>query len=114
MLNCSAEDKIDRINPLLDSKHVYPKYWGAIIALSYNVLEEKAIKEIIYILDINPKEHGMPLDLNMLKMDAGSYLYDYHKNGVFRSFPGHNAQIKTKVLPNYQHIVSYYKRKYKI
>ena len=114
MLNCSAEEKIDRINPLLDSKHVYPKYWGAIIALSYNVLEEKAIKEIIYILDMNPKEHDMPLDLNMLKMDAGSYLYDYHKNGVVGSFPGHNAQIKTKVLPNYQQIVRYYKRKYKI
>lgn len=114
MLNCSVEEKINRINPLLDSKHIYSKYWGAVIALSYNVLEEKAIKEIIYILDIDSKEHDMPLDLNMLKMDAGSYLYDYYKNGVVGSFPGHNEQIKTKILPNYQHIVRYYKRKYKI
>ena len=78
------------------------------------MLEEKAIKEIVYILDINPNEYDMPLDLNMLKMDAGSYLYDYYKNGVIGSFPGHNEQIKTKILPNYKHVVRYYKQKYKI
>ena len=114
MINCSNEVKIDKINPLIESKHIYSKYWGAIIALSYNILEERAIKEIIYILDIDPKEYNMPLDLNMLKMDAGSYLYDYYKNGVISSFPGHNEQIKTKILPNYEHVVRYYKRKYKI
>lgn len=114
MFNCTAEEKTDRINPLLDSKHIYPKYWGAIIALSYNVLVEKAIKEIIYILDIDPNEYDMPLDLNLLKMDAGSYLYDYRRNGVIGSFPGHNEPLRTKIFPNYDHVVRYYKRKYKL
>ena len=63
---------------------------------------------------INPKEYDRPLDLNLLKMDAGSYLYDYHKNGFIGSFPGHNTSNDNYLLPNYESVVKYYKRKYRI
>lgn len=114
MFNDSDDKKISKIIPLLDSKHIYARYWGAVIALSYKLLEERAIKELIHILDIEPKEYDKPLDLNLLKMDAGSYLYNYRKNGFVGSFPGHNTNIKEYVLPNYEGVVKYYKRKYKI
>lgn len=114
ILNDSNDIKILKILPLLDSNHIYVKYWGAVIALSYRLLEERAIKEIIYILDINPKEFDSPLDLNLLKMDAGAILYDYKKNGVVGSFPGHNDNYKISLLPNFDRVVRYYKRKYKL
>lgn len=114
MFNDSDEDKIRKVLPLLDSKHIYVKYWGAIIALSYKILEERAIKELITILDMNPKEYDKPLDLNMLKINAGTYLYAYRKIGFIGSFPGHNPSKKDYCLPNYNGVVRYYKRKYKI
>lgn len=114
MFSDSDDKKICKILPLLDSKHIYARYWGAIIALSYKVLEERAIKELIRILDINPKEYDNPLDLNLLKMDAGSYLYNYRKNGVVGSFPDHNTNVKEYFMPNYDSVVKYYKRKYRI
>lgn len=114
MFNDADENKICKVLPLLDSKHIYVKYWGSVLALSYKILEDRAIMELISILDINPKEYDRPLDLNLLKMDVGSYLYDYHKNGFIGSFPGHNTSKNNYLLPNYDGVVKYYKRKYKI
>ena len=45
MFDYTDQDKINRIVPFLDSNHVYVKYWGAVIALSYNLIVEKAIRE---------------------------------------------------------------------
>lgn len=113
MYDCSDEEKIKRIAPFLDSNHIYVKYWGATIALSYKLLVEKAIKELIYILEIDPKEFEMPLDLKMLKMEAGTNLYRYKRFGKIGSFPGHN-ESKIVDFPNYNPVVRYYKRKFKI
>lgn len=113
MLNCTNEEKIDKIKPFIESNHIYPKYWGAIIALSYNVLVETSIRELIYILDINPKEYDLPLDLNMLKADAGDALYHFKRFGKIGSFPGHN-DTRNIILPNYENVVKYYKRKYNL
>ena len=113
MFNCTVEEKIEKITPLLDSKHIYSKYWGAVIALSYNLIVEKAIRELILILDIDPKEFDMPLDLNILKSNVGDALYHFKRFGKIGSFPGHN-ETKNIILPNYEHVVRYYKRKYKI
>lgn len=113
MFDYTDEDKINRIVPFLDSNHIYVKYWGAVIALSYNLIVEKAIREMIFILDIDPKEFNMPLDLNILKADVGDALYHFKRFGKIGSFPGHN-ETKNIILPNYEHVVRYYKRKYKI
>jgi len=114
MQSDSNEDKIEKILPLINSNHIYVKYWGAVMALSYKIMEEIAIKELIYILDINPKEFEDPLELNLLKLDVGSYLYDYKKNGIIGSFPGQNENNKQKIFPNYSSTVRYYRHKYKL
>lgn len=114
IMHDTDDEKRSKILPLLDCGHVYVKYWGAVIALSYHMLEERAIREMIYILDINPKDFNMPLDLNLLKMDVGGTLYDYKKHGAIGSFPGHNNHEKISVVPRYESVVSYYKRKYRI
>ena len=119
MFNDTDIVKQVKILPLLNSNHIYVKYWGAVIALSYGLLEERAIKELLYILDLNPKEFAkefdilLALELNILKMDIGSTLYDYKKNGIIGSFPGHNDHIKISDMPHYGLVVRYYKRKYK-
>ena len=79
MLNCTNEEKIDKIKPFIESNHIYPKYWGAIIALSYNVLVETSIRELIYILEINPKEYDLPL--NRLSLKYGETVDDSLKMG---------------------------------
>lgn len=105
-------EKINMVLPLIEFPHVFVKYWGCIIALSHNILKEKSIVTLLQIMDIDTKSFDKPLDLNVLKADIGSDLYDYKKYGVVRSYP-EQYSYEPSDFPNYKFVIKHYKRKYK-
>lgn len=97
---------------MLQHENVYVKYWGASIALSYGVLEKQALTCLINILDMKnptPENANLDLDLNILKMDIESELYDYKKHKKLGSYPG-QVGYEPSVLPNAKHAIRYFRR----
>ena len=114
--NRSDSEKIDDLLIMLQNENIYVRYWGAIIALSYNVLIKRALTCLIEILDMkNPVQEGakLDLDLNMLKMDIESALYDYRKHKKIGSYPG-QVNCTPSVLPNAKQAIKYFRRYLKL
>ena len=71
-------EKTRQLSLMLNHEHVYVKYWGGVIALSYNVMKKQALVTLISILDteIIPSKDAVNfqrnLQLNLLKADVGS------------------------------------------
>ena len=65
------EEKIRQLNLMLNKEHVYVKYWGSVIALSYNVIKKRALATLISILDTEtiPLNGALNFRLNLLKAD---------------------------------------------
>lgn len=97
---------------MLRHENVYVKYWGASIALSYNVLKKQALTCLINILDMKnppPENVNLDFDLNILKMDIESELYDYKKHKKLGSYPG-QVDYEPSILPNAKHAIRYYRK----
>lgn len=114
--NRSDTEKEDDLLIMLQHENIYVRYWGAIIALSYNILIKQALTSLIEILDMkNPAHEGarLDLDLNMLKMDIESSLYDYRKHKKIGSYPG-QVNYDESILPNANQAIKYFRRYLKL
>lgn len=107
----SDEKKEYELSLMLHNENVYVKYWGAIIALSYEVLKKQALTCLINILDMkNPlqKDGVLDFDLNIVKMDIEADLFDYKKHKKLGSYPG-QVSYEPSILPNAKHAIRYYR-----
>ena len=107
------EEKIRQLNLMLNKEHVYVKYWGSVIALSYNVIKKRALATLISILDTEtiPLNGALNFRLNLLKADIECVLYDYKKYGVIGSCPEQYAEkYKPSVFPNARYAIKYFRR----
>ena len=98
---------------MLNKEHVYVKYWGSVIALSYNVIKKRALATLISILDTEtiPLNGALNFRLNLLKADIECVLYDYKKYGVIGSYPEQYAEkYKPSVFPNARYAIKYFRR----
>lgn len=61
------EEKTRQLSLMLNHEHVYVKYWGGVIALSYNVMKKQALITLISILDteIIPSKDAVNFQRNL-------------------------------------------------
>ena len=110
-------EKTRQLNLMINHEHVYVKYWGSVIALSYNVIKKQALVTLISILDeeIIPSKDAvnfqLNLQLNLLKADVECVLYDYKKYGLIGSYPEQYAdKYSPSVFPDAKHAIKYFRR----
>lgn len=110
-------EKTQQLNSMINHEHVYVKYWGSVIALSYNVIKKQALVALISILDeeIIPSKDAVNfqrnLQLNLLKADVECVLYDYKKYGLIGSYPEQYAdKYSPSVFPDARHAIKYFRR----
>ena len=110
-------EKTRQLSLMLNHEHVYVKYWGGVIALSYNVMKKQALVTLISILDteIIPSKDAVNfqrnLQLNLLKADVECVLYDYKKYGLIGSYPEQYAdKYSPNIFPNAGHAIKYFRR----
>lgn len=110
-------EKTRQLNLMIDHEHVYVKYWGSVIALSYNVIKKQALTALISVLgtEIIPSKDAEKfqwnLQLNLLKADIECVLYDYKKYGVIGSYPEQYAdKYEPSVFPNAGRAIKYFRR----
>ncbi len=110
-------EKTRQLSLMLNHEHVYVKYWGGVIALSYNVMKKQALVTLISILDteIIPSKDAVifqrNLQLNLLKANVECVLYDYKKYGLIGSYPEQYAdKYDPSIFPNARHAIKYFRR----
>lgn len=61
------EEKTRQLSLMLNHEHAYVKYWGGVIALSYNVMKKQALITLISILDteIIPSKDAVNFQRNL-------------------------------------------------
>lgn len=120
--NDNLQDYIAKLTVLLEYNHPFVQYWGAVIALSYHLLEKESLTILLNIVDFTveskpyeertEQEKEFLMKMGLLQGDAETSLVELYRTGKIGSYPG---QIKDRdfQLCNPNSAIRHFRRKVK-
>ena len=119
----SNEEKIEKLQVLLNYNHPFVKYWASVIALSHKVLQIEAMTALIDILDIKfeNKEYAVlteeemqeRMNMGLLHGNIESNLVQLYKTGRIGSYPNQIKNNKDYMTCNPRMAIAHFRAKVK-